>query len=207
MMFPKFFVIIIFIFSSFVLASCNRSTNDKEAKDTSELWAKSQATGDIIARSGTIMDDSNPDARRRALDDAENRLRTGGGLFGKKAGIDLLNQGQQEGTTTSIGMPINPYLWKASLETISFMPLSSADPIGGTIITDWYSLESKENERCKLNIFITGSELKTQNLRVASFCQYYEDGKWINSDVESENNTKIENAILNKAKKLKLQSS
>ena len=88
-MFRKFGYFLIFVFSLFLL-SCN-----SDVEDTSELWAKSQATGDIIERSGTIMDDSNPDARRRALDDAENRLRTGGGLFGKKAGIDLLNQDEK----------------------------------------------------------------------------------------------------------------
>ena len=132
-MFHNFGYFLIFVFSLFLL-SCN-----SDVEDTSELWAKSQATGDIIERSGTIMDDSNPDARRRALDDAENRLRTGGGLFGKKAGIDLLNQDEKSTASTSVGMPINPYLWKASLETISFMPLSSADPFGGIIITDWYN--------------------------------------------------------------------
>ena len=49
----------------------------------------------------------------------------------------------------AMGMPINPYLWKASLETISFMPLASTDPFGGTIITDWYTSASNENERCR----------------------------------------------------------
>ena len=53
-------------------------------------------------------------------------------------------------------MPINIYLWRGALETINFMPLNSADPIGGTILTDWYS-HKNENERCKLNIFITGA--------------------------------------------------
>ena len=52
------------------------------------------------------------------------------------------------------------------------MPLASADPIGGTIITDWYSTEINENERCKINIFITGVELKTQNLKVKHFAKF-----------------------------------
>ena len=56
----------------------------------------------------------------------------------------------------TVGMPINPYLWSASLETLSFIPLSSADPFGGTIFTDWYSSELNENERCKINVFIKG---------------------------------------------------
>jgi len=93
------------------------------------------------------------------------------------------------------------------LDLISFMPLNSADPIGGTILTDWYSSGSNNNERCKLNIFITGTELKTQNLKVTSFCQEFVDQKWINKSVDAENNIKIENAILNKAKKLRLESS
>ena len=100
----------------------------------------------------------------------------------------------------------NP-LWRASLETIDFMPLSSADQIGGTIITDWYSTSANPNERCKLNIFISGMGLNTENLRVTSFCQEFKDPSWINKRVDQENNIKIENAILNKAKKLKLKSS
>ena len=104
-------------------------------------------------------------------------------------------------------MPINVYLWRGAIETISFMPLSSADPIGGTILTDWYSTTDNQNERCKLNIIITGLELQTQNLKVTSFCQDYKNDRWINKDVDSNDNIQIENAILNKAKKLKLQSS
>ena len=107
----------------------------------------------------------------------------------------------------SIGMSINVYLWQGALDTLSFMPLSSADPIGGTIITDWYSSTNNPDERCKLNIFISGKELKTQNLRVASFCQNYQNNRWVNKDINDDSNIKLENAILNKAKKLKLESS
>ena len=173
-----------------------------------ELWSKAQTTGQIIKRSGSKM---NPSLNKNAaLRDAETRLQTGGGLFGKK-GLslgDLMNPGSQnQNQITSIGMRINIYLWQGALDTISFMPLNSADPIGGTIITDWYSVEGKENERCKLNIFISGSELKTQNLKVSSFCQNFENDRWIVNKVNKDNNIKLENAILNKAKKLKLQSS
>ena len=100
----------------------------------------------------------------------------------------------------------NP-LWRATLDVLDFLPLSTVDYSGGVIITDWYSGENNSNERCKLNIFITGNELKTQNLKVTSFCQIYENLKWVDKKTDIENNIKIENAILNKAKKLKLQSS
>ena len=174
-----------------------------------ELWSKAQTTGEIVNRSGTKFNTATN--KELAMRDAETRLQSGGGLFGK-GGMSLSgimggnNQGQNVSTGT-IAMSVNPFLWRAALETIDFMPLSSADQIGGTIITDWYSTSSNEKERCKLNIFITGLNLKTENLRVVSFCQEFRNPTWVNKKTEKENNIKIENAILNKAKKLKLQSS
>ncbi len=172
-----------------------------------ELWSKAQTKGKIIERSGTKFNSAID--MDLAMRDAETRLQSGGGLLGK-GGLsfgDLLGENQNQSTTASVGMPINAYIWKASLETISFMPLSSADPIGGTIITDWYSTTNNQKERCKLNIFIYGKKLKAENLKVNSFCQEYKDQVWVNKNIDKENNTKIENAILNKAKKLRLQSS
>ena len=181
----------------FVLNACNKG------KDPNELRLKSQARGDIIKRSGTILKDE-----KEALIDAENRLRTGGGLLGKKptAVGDLLNN-NGERVVGSMGLPINPILWKSSLETVEFMPLASADPFGGIIITDWYSGKSNNNERCKLNIFIKGSELKADNIKVGSFCQKLnEQGVWLDKEINQKHNRELENAILNKAKKLKLSS-
>ena len=187
------------------ITSCNSGKSEEEME---ELWSKSQTTGQIIERSGTNI---NPALNKElAIRDAETRLQTGGGLFGKK-GLSmsgLINQDSETNTVVgSIGMSINTYLWQGALDTLSFMPLSSADPIGGTIITDWYSSTNNPDERCKLNIFISGKELKTQNLRVASFCQNYQNNRWVNKDINDDNNIKLENAILNKAKKLKLESS
>ena len=171
-----------------------------------ELWSNVQKTGQIIERSGTIF---NPAINKDlAMRDATTRLQTGGGLFGKKGLVLGSSEGKSKQIVQNeaIGMPINPYLWKASLETISFMPLASSDPFGGTIITDWYTSISNENERCKLNIFINGSELKTENLKVSSFCQIFKNQKWINTKTNMQNNIKIENAILNKAKKIRLKT-
>ena len=173
-----------------------------------ELWSKAQTRHEIIERSGTKFNSAiNMDL---ALRDAETRLQTGGGLLGNDgisvSGI-INNDSGNNNSTTTIAMAVNPFLWKGALETIDFMPLSSADQIGGTIITDWYSTSANPNERCKLNIFISGKRLNTENLRVTTFCQEFKDPSWINKKVNQEDNTKIENAILNKAKKLKLQSS
>ena len=192
--------LLLFIFS------CNSNKSDEEM---AELWSKAQTTGEIVNRSGTKFNTAtNKDL---AMRDAETRLQSGGGLFGK-GGVSfggILGGNNQEQNTSAgvIAMSVNPFLWRAALETIDFMPLSSADQIGGTIITDWYSTSGNEKERCKLNIFITGINLKTENLRVVSFCQEFKNPTWVNKETEKENNIKIENAILNKAKKLKIQSS
>ena len=174
-----------------------------------ELWSKAQTKSQIIERSGSKFNTATN--KELALRDAETRLQSGGGLFGK-GGVSLSgiidgNNQEQNISGGIVAMSVNPFLWRATLETIDFMPLSSADQIGGTIITDWYSTSGNEKERCKLNIFITGINLNTENLRVSSFCQEFKNPSWVNKELEKENNIKIENAILNKAKKLKLQSS
>ena len=188
----------------FFVVSCNKNLTEEEKR---ELWSKAQTSGEIINRSGTVF--SSADNKELAMRDAENRLSTGGALFGNN-GLDILGGGDKNSAqagSTSVGIPINPYLWSASLETLSFMPLSSADPFGGTIFTDWYSSEINENERCKINVFISGAELKTQNLRVSSFCEVFKNNKWVGIKTTNEDNIGLENAILNKAKKLKLKNS
>ena len=172
-----------------------------------ELWSKAQTRHEIIERSGTLFN-SGADMDL-AMRDAQTRLQSGGSLLGKgglSLGI-LGNKKEDNKSTTSISMPVNVFLWRGALETVDFMPLSSANAIGGTIITDWYSTTDNQNERCKLNIFISGKDLNTENLKVTSFCQELKDNIWVNKNVDKKNNVKIENAILNKAKKLKLQSS
>ena len=175
-----------------------------------ELWSKAQTKTMIIERSGTKFNSALD--MDLAMRDAETRLQSGGGLFGKgglSVGGILGDKKNEDKTNKSLtaNMPINVFLWRGALETIDFMPLSSADPIGGIIITDWYSTTDNEEERCKLNIFITGQNLKTENLKVTSFCQSFKNQIWVNKTTDKNNNIKIENAILNKAKKLKLQSS
>ena len=184
------------------LFSCNKHLTKEESE---ELWSKAQTTGEIINRAGTTVNTANN--KELAMRDAETRLSTGGGLFGKDS-INLFDTNKEQGGGfATVGMPINPYLWSASLETLSFIPLSSADPFGGTIFTDWYSTEANENERCKINIFISGAELKTQNLRAASFCEVFKNNKWVGVKTNNQDNIDLENAILNKAKKLKLKNT
>ena len=195
------------LIGSLFFISC--SSSNKEKKDTSELYAKSQTRGEIIERSGTLFRGGSQKQNDTQMADAQNRLVSGGGLFGKKGGIDLLGLGKDKvREQTVVGIPINPYLWKGSLETIEFMPLISADPFAGIILTDWYSSGNSLNERCKVNIFIKGIELKSQNLKVNSFCQKLNlNNIWIDLPTIIDNNTQLENAIFNKAKKYRLANN
>ena len=200
MMLKSYIVLVSIILLVF---GCNKNLTEEEKK---ELWSKAQTTGEIINRSGTPFNKASQ--KELALSDANNRLTTGGGLFGKKASVNFFgNNNNSENTNTGVvGMPVNPYLWKASLNTLDFMPLSSTDPFAGVIITDWYTAETSLKERCKLNIFINGKDLNTNNLKVSSFCQTLKNNQWVNIPSKTEENTKLENVILNEAKKLKLTS-
>ena len=102
----------------------------------------------------------------------------------------------------SIG--VNSFLWRASLDTISFMPVSSADPFGGVIITDWYSASEAPDERFKLNVYILGRALRADGVRVAVFRQILASkGGWRDVAIGDAPATKIEDSILTRARQLR----
>ena len=103
------------------------------------------------------------------------------------------------------GIGVNSYLWRASLDTISFMPLASADPFGGVIITDWYSPPEARNERFKVNVYILGRDLRADGIRAAVFRQELHDqGVWVDAQVENKTTIDLENAILVRARQLRI---
>jgi Domain of unknown function (DUF3576) len=124
-------------------------------------------------------------------------------VFGE-GGLNLFG-GSKPSEGGGAGLGVNSYLWRASLDTISFMPLSSADPFGGVIITDWYSPPGAKDERFKMNIYILGRELRADGLKVALFHQAKSaDGSWQPSTVAPETGTNLENEILTRARQLRM---
>jgi len=100
---------------------------------------------------------------------------------------------------------VNRYLWAASLETLDFLPVFSADPIAGLIITDWYVNPEAPGERFKTNVYILDSALRADALRVSVFRQERsETGEWIDATVNPATPREIENAILTRARQLRL---
>jgi hypothetical protein len=105
-----------------------------------------------------------------------------------------------------ITLGVNSYLWHATLDTLSFMPLASADPYGGVIITDWYSAPSNLNERMKITIYILDRRLRADGLKVAVFRQTRSNEGWVDAEVNPLTATKLEDAILTRARELRLAS-
>jgi hypothetical protein len=105
------------------------------------------------------------------------------------------------------GIGVNNLLWRASLDTVSFMPLVSADPFGGVIITDWYTPPSAPDERFKINIYILGRALRADGLRASVFRQQMQSGTWVDAPVALNTATDLENAILTRARQMRLAGS
>jgi Domain of unknown function (DUF3576) len=124
-----------------------------------------------------------------------------GGLFGQKHD-NAANQGVGGGT-----LGVNAYLWRGALDTLSFMPLQSADPFGGVIITDWYSPPDSPNERFKATAYILGRELRADGVRVTIFRQVFQDGHWIDAAVSPVTVGDIENKVLARARQLRVQTA
>ena len=102
---------------------------------------------------------------------------------------------------------VNGYLWRATLDTLSFMPLQSADPYGGVIVTDWYANPEKPDERFKCTVYILDSRLRADGLNVAVFKQNRDGaGNWVDAPTAGQTETDIENSILTRARQLRLSN-
>ena len=102
---------------------------------------------------------------------------------------------------TTLG--VNSYLWRASLETLSFMPLLQTDSAGGVIVTDWYTNPKNPGERVKVTVTILDQDLRADALRVASSRQVSQGGNWVEAPVQAATVQKLEDIILTKARDLR----
>jgi Domain of unknown function (DUF3576) len=105
------------------------------------------------------------------------------------------------------GVAVNAYLWRASLDALSFMPMDQTDPFGGTIKTGWYTPAATPNERLRVAVYILDARLRADALRVSMFKEAKNpSGAWVDATVDPETVTKLENLILDKARALKIQA-
>jgi hypothetical protein len=143
----------------------------------------------------------------------------GRGLFMAAAAVSLLGlsacgtmgiggkSSKKVSGDSAAALAVNGYLWRATLDTLSFMPLASADPYGGVIITDWYINPEKPDERFKCTVYILDSRLRADGLNVAVFKQNRDaSGAWIDAPSATQTETDIENSILTRARQLRLSN-
>ncbi|MDR2856328.1 MAG: DUF3576 domain-containing protein [Novosphingobium sp.] len=102
---------------------------------------------------------------------------------------------------TTIG--VNSYLWRASLDALSFMPLVQTDSNGGVIVTDWYANPDNPGERVKVSVTILDQDLRADALRVAASRQVAQNGNWVDAPVQAATVQKLEDIILTKARDLR----
>jgi hypothetical protein len=115
-------------------------------------------------------------------------------LFGK----------DEENTGGGGGIGVNSFLWRASLDTVSFMPVASADPFGGVILTDWYENPKARGERFKINLYILDKQLRADGLRVSVFKQKKTKAGWQDTDVADDMANSIENTVLTRAREMRV---
>jgi hypothetical protein len=136
-----------------------------------------------------------------------DRQTTGGDIYGERETI--WGKGQSIFSRSKVseeggsGIGVNSHLWRAALDTLSFMPLASADPFGGTILTDWYTDPNTPDERLKVNAFILGRQLRSDGIRVRVFKQVAHKGGWVDAEVAPDTARKLEDAILTRARQLR----
>ena len=110
-------------------------------------------------------------------------------------------------TQATAALGVNAYLWRATLETLSFIPLASADPVGGTVITEWYTNPQAPTERLKVTVYILDTRLRADGLNVTVFKQTKDaTGQWVDATVAAQTDIDIENSILTKARQLRLSN-
>jgi alpha-beta hydrolase superfamily lysophospholipase len=94
-------------------------------------------------------------------------------------------------------------LWRATLDTLGFMPLLQTDSNGGVIVTDWYANPNAPGERMKLTVSILDKDLRADSLSVAASRQLQQNGQWIDMPVQAATTQKIEEIILTRARDLR----
>ncbi len=169
--------------AALLLGAC--AVPDFGGDSSEEVYPVDRKRSGVVGRPGTAADNKS--------------------IFGPD-GLNLLGGGGEE--DGGVGVGVNSFLWRASLDTMSFLPPISADPFGGVIIFDWYTPSEIPRERFKVIIYILSQQLRADGVRAVVFRQRRDgDGTWIDAPVDAKTATDLENAILARARQLRINST
>jgi Domain of unknown function (DUF3576) len=179
------------------LTNCSLLTRDDDSSPTADNGAKLKRPWEV----------DRTDPTQRYGDAPGDSTTSTGSLLAYFFGNNK-KEGGGNGSGGPVGVGVNSYLWRATLDTVSFMPLASADPFGGVIITDWFSPNESPSERFKVNVFILARELRADGVRCTVFRQKRDSGgQWADAPVEQQTGIDIENAILTRARQMRLSTA
>lgn len=155
------------------------------------------ACGSVETDPNTTYPKYGADKRHREV---MERLEGGGEtLFGELS----IGGPKKQGDGVGGGAAVNLFLWRAALETLALGPLESADPFGGVIITDWFTLDEEPGSEFRVTAYILGRSLRTDNIKVAMYVRSNQDGKLVTRRATATAETRLENVILTKARTIR----
>jgi hypothetical protein len=126
----------------------------------------------------------------------------GGATLGNLVSGEAFGLGEQEGGDS---LPVNKFLWQASLDTLSFLPLASTDPFTGVIATDWGAAPDQPGERFKVTAYMLSPALAASSLRVAVYREVRDgNGAWVPAAVDPQTPRRLEDAILTRARQIRI---
>ena len=158
----------------------------------------------LLALAGTACENATTEVPPDTYDPRWRGAEQTGSIFGS-GGVTLFGDGDE---APASGIDVNAFLWRATLDTTSFIPLLSADPFGGVIITDWYSPPESPNERFRLSVYILGRTLRSDGVQVSVFRQERgDDGLWEDRATSPDTAVSLEDKILDRARQLRTESS
>ncbi len=155
----------------------------------------------VLAACDGLEKDSSSYPQRKELKRNEAR----GKLTGDGLTLGGSSKGEDAGNNP---LGVNSFLWRATLDTLAFMPLASADPFGGVIITDWYEDPNAQGERFKVNVLILDRQLRSDGVKVSLFKQIRSDDRgWTDTKVEDKLARQMEDTILTRARQLRVNNA
>lgn len=139
----------------------------------------------------------------------EDRRRERLGKLTGDQGLSIGGASEESKAAGKNPLGVNSFLWRATLDTLAFMPLASADPFGGVVITDWYEDPQTPGERFKVNALILDRQLRADSLKLSVFRQKKSTekntaGSWVDAPVDSQMARKLEDTVLTRARQLRV---
>lgn len=180
--------------------------NERNARKMKEIFLILMAGVFVTACSGPAVKKTEAEKTVK-----ERRRDKDGKLFGD--GLTLWGSDRKRDVPSGSngggsGIGVNAHLWYAALDTVSFMPIHSADPFGGVIITDWYTPAQSPMERFKVNLFILDRLLRSDAIKITVFHEVW-DGKknqWMTALQDTKMATELENLVLTRARQLRISN-